>query len=79
MAARWYAIPKAQVRGVFLGYIVRLLDYNLLKTFQTLKTNETSIVVKYIQPKVYYRLIVQVYTANETGRPSSYYTIYIRK
>lgn len=78
VAAGWNPILKEHVRGVLLGYNVRLCNQYPGQPLQTLKTKETSIVVKHLQPNVYYRLFVQGYTVNETGR-SSYSSFSIRK
>lgn len=72
--ARWHPISKEH----FLGYNVTLRNYGSNQLVQTLKTNETSIVVGELQPSLQYMLFVQGYTVNETGLSSSFY-IYIRK
>jgi len=68
--ARWNPIPKDKVRGVLLGYIVKILWYNNggLENFgPVLKTNNTNVIINSLKAKKSYELFVSGYTANTTG------------
>lgn len=75
VAARWDPIPREHVFGNLIGYSLSLYAYGFTKYF---KTNETSIVVKDLQPGHSYRLYVYGYTAKDKGE-QSYYSFVTRK
>lgn len=64
---RWSSITQDQIQGVFLGYIVKLIDLCTYKHLQTHKTNRSRITITGLQRLKKNRIQVAGYTTQGTG------------